>query len=283
MNEDLKEIEKTIKTLLEVEDIKEYEKKNEQKYKDYIHILEEYSKSLADKTETYNEKELEELDRILEELIDKHNELKEKASEIKTEVQVIVSSKQWTEDRNKLISENDLEEIQTKSNGEYEKLIGRIIDNFSFIKENAKEDSVSMYLAFKQARELMSKHKGLKNMCEDLLYSKVDKEIEIDTLKKQREEMIENQAKNDKLESNIKTLNTEILYYFKNNGFDLNKYKDFVDKLEEYDRELYKLKETMNAEQYNRILEEYYKTDVNLQTLYSSIMKEISDEKGKSR
>lgn len=283
MNEDLKEIEKTIKTLLEVEDIKEYEKKNEQKYKDYIHILEEYSKSLADKTETYNEKELEELDRILEELIDKHNELKEKVSEIKTEVQVIVSSKQLTEDINKLMSENDLEEIQTKSNGEYEKLIGRIIDNFSFIKENAKEDSVSMYLAFKQARELMSKHKGLKNMCEDLLYSKVDKEIEIDTLKKQREEMIENQAKNDKLESNIKTLNTEILYYFKNNGFDLNKYKDFVDKLEEYDRELYKLKETMNAEQYNRILEEYYKTDVNLQTLYSSIMKEISDEKGKSR
>ena len=55
-------------------------------------------------------------------------------------------------------------------------------------------------------------------MCEDLLYSKVNKEIEIDTLKKQREEMIENQAKNDKLESNIKTLNTEILYYFKNNG-----------------------------------------------------------------
>ena len=283
MNEDLKEIEKTIKTLLEVEDIKEYEKKNEQKYKDYIHILEEYSKSLADKTETYNEKEIEELDRILEELIDKQNELKEKVSEIKTEVQVIVSSKQLTEDINKLMSENDLEEIQTKSNGEYEKLIGRIIDNFSFIKENAKEDSVSMYLAFKQARELMSKHKGLKNMCEDLLYSKVDKEIEIDTLKKQREEMIENQAKNDKLESNIKTLNTEILYYFKNNGFDLNKYKDFVDKLEEYDRELYKLKETMNAEQYNRILEEYYKTDVNLQTLYSSIMKEISDEKGKSR
>ena len=46
MNEDLKEIEKTIETLLEVEDIKEYEKNNEQKYKDYIHILEEYSKAL---------------------------------------------------------------------------------------------------------------------------------------------------------------------------------------------------------------------------------------------
>ena len=181
------------------------------------------------------------------------------------------------------MGENDLEEIQTKSNGEYEKLIGRIIDNFSFIKENAKEDSVSMYLAFKQARELMNKHKGLKNMCEDLLYSKVNKEIEIDTLKKQREEMIENQAKNDKLESNIRTLNTEILYYFKNNGFDLNKYKDFLDKLEEYDKELYKLKETMSAEQYNRILEEYYKTDANLQTLYSNIMKEVEEEKGKSR
>lgn len=95
--------------------------------------------------------------------------------------------------------------------------------------------------------------------------------------------MIENQAKNDKLESNIKTLNTEILYYFKNNGFDLNKYKDFIDKLEEYDKELYKLKETMSAEQYNRILEEYYKTDANLQTLYSNIMKEVDEEKGKSR
>lgn len=283
MNEDLKEIEKTIETLLEVEDIKEYEKNNEQKYKDYIHILEEYSKALADKTETYNEKELEWLDKLLDKLADKHDELKDKVAEIKTEVQVIVSSKQLTEDINKLMGENDLEEIQTKSNGEYEKLIGRIIDNFSFIKENAKEDSVSMYLAFKQARELMNKHKGLKNMCEDLLYSKVNKEIEIDTLKKQREEMIENQAKNDKLESNIKTLNTEILYYFKNNGFDLNKYKDFVDKLEEYDKELYKLKETMSAEQYNRILEEYYKTDANLQTLYPNIMKEVEEEKGKSR
>ena len=66
MNEDLKEIEKTIETLLEVEDIKEYEKNNEQKYKDYIHILEEYSKALADKTETYNEKELEWLDKLLD-------------------------------------------------------------------------------------------------------------------------------------------------------------------------------------------------------------------------
>ena len=39
----------------------------------------------------------------------------------------------------------------------------------------------------------------------------------------------------------------------------------------------------MSAEQYNRILEEYYKTDANLQTLYSNIMKEVDEEKGKSR
>lgn len=283
MIEDFKEIETIINSLLEIEDIKEYEKNNTQKYKDSIYILEEYSKFLARKTVTYNEPELKDLNSLLDKLSDKHSELESFVNNVKKQVQVCISSKQLSEDIKKLMEQNDLEEIQIKEDGEYEKLIGRIIDNFSYIKENSEEDSLETYLAFKQTRELMNKHKSLKDMCEDLLYSKVDKKIEIEELKKQREQAIENQVKSDKLEANLKSLDEEIIYYYNNPGFNENKYKDFLDKLAEYDKELFNLKDKMSEGQYNRMLEVYYKSDVNLQTLYTQLNKELEENKSITR
>ena len=73
-----------------------------------------------------------------------------------------------------------------------------------------------------------------------------------------------------------KALSLEIVEYYKRPGFDKNKYKQFADKLQKYDKELYKLKQTMSEEQYNRILEEYYRTQGNLEALNAEMMKQLN-------
>ena len=162
---------------------------------------------------------------------------------------------------------------------DYEKTIGRIIDNYNYIKENSKEDSLEMYLVTKKLRELKTVHKELETMCDELLYNKEDKKVDIEELKKQKEKEKEAQLKNDKLEANIKSLSLEIVYYFNNPGFDLNKYKDFIDKLSDYDKELFELKDNMKEEQYNRVLEEFYRAQGNLEALKSEMLKQSAEEK----
>ena len=182
-------------------------------------------------------------------------------------------------DIDKLTNEPDLEKYQIEYSEDYEKTIGRIIDNYNYIKENSKEDSLEMYLVTKKLRELKTVHKELETMCDELLYSKEDKKVDIEELKKQKEKEKEAQLKNDKLEANIKSLSLEIVYYFNNPGFDLNKYKDFIDKLSEYDKELFELKDNMKEEQYNKILEEFYRAQGNLEALKSEMLKQSAEEK----
>ena len=99
---------------------------------------------------------------------------------------------------------------------------------------------------------------------------------ELEELKKQREQNHESQLKNDKLESNLKALSVEITDYYKKPGFDNKKYKDFSNKLADYDTELKKLKDNMPEEQYNRILEEYYRAQGNLEALNAEMMKQLN-------
>ena len=87
-----------------------------------------------------------------------------------------------------------------------------------------------------------------------------------------------NQLKCDKLEANVKALSLEIVEYYKRPGFDKNKYKQFADKLQKYGKELYELKQTMSEEQYNRILEEYYRAQGNLEALNSEMMKQLNEQ-----
>ena len=85
----------------------------------------------------------------------------------------------------------------------------------------------------------------------------------------------EAQLKNDKLESNLKALSVEITDYYKKPGFDNKKYKDFSNKLADYDTELKKLKDNMPEEQYNRILDEFYRAQGNLEALNQEMLKQI--------
>lgn len=94
-------------------------------------------------------------------------------------------------------------------------------------------------------------------------------------IKKQREQNHEAQLKNDKLESNLKALSVEITDYYKKPGFDNKKYKDFSNKLADYDTELKKLKDNMPEEQYNRILDEFYRAQGNLEALNQEMLKQI--------
>ena len=175
-----------------------------------------------------------------------------------------------------MMAEPDLEAYSQRHGEEYDKQIGRIIDCYNYIKENAKEDSLEMYLCTKNLRELKSTHKELEKMVDELLYSNKNKKVDLEELKKQREEKKENQLKCDKLEANVKALSLEIVEYYKRPGFDKNKYKQFADKLQKYDKELYELKQTMSEEQYNRILEEYYRAQGNLEALNAEMMKQLN-------
>ena len=57
--------------------------------------------------------------------------------------------------------------------------------------------------------------------------------------------------------------------------YDNKKYKDFSNKLADYDTELKKLKDNMPEEQYNRILDEFYRAQGNLEALNQEMLKQI--------
>lgn len=275
MRKDLENIKEIINILKNVESLNEYKENNSKAYEDNLYIIEEFSKLLARESINYKEPELEELDKSLNELSEKHEDLKEFVNKVKIEVQVWLFTKQLVEDVTKIINEPNLEKYQLEQDKEYDKQIGRIIDNYNYIKENTKYDSLELYLATKKINELMSTHKELKGMCEKLLYSNEHKKVDLDELKKQREQNHEAQLKNDKLESNLKALSVEITGYYKKPGFDNKKYKDFSNKLADYDTELKKLKDNMPEEQYNRILDEFYRAQGNLEALNQEMLKQI--------
>jgi hypothetical protein len=275
MRKDLENIKEIINILKNVESLNEYKENNSKAYEDNLYIIEQFSKLLARESINYKEPELEELDKSLNELSEKHEDLKEFVNKVKIEVQVWLFTKQLVEDVTKIINEPNLEKYQLEQDKEYDKQIGRIIDNYNYIKENTKYDSLELYLATKKINELMSTHKELKGMCEELLYSNEHKKVDLDELKKQREQNHEAQLKNDKLESNLKALSVEITGYYKKPGFDNKKYKDFSNKLADYDTELKKLKDNMPEEQYNRILDEFYRAQGNLEALNQEMLKQI--------
>lgn len=278
MREDLNEIQKLIEVLTKIDNIDKYDK-----LEDNLYIIESLSLFIARASTTYNESELDELDNLINNLSEKQPSLKDFTDKVKTKIQVSISARQLKEDIDYLRKE-DIEKLQTKDNGEYEKIIGRIIDNFNYVKENAEYESLEMYLVYKKARELMSSHYELKSMCENLMYSKTtDKKINLEELKKQREELVENQKKVERLSSNLASLNKEIESYFKSNNFTEEKYKNFVNKLAEYDTELHNLKNIMTNEQQNELLELWYKANTNNQILYDQMMKNLLNEKSKSR
>lgn len=275
MRKDLENIKEIINILKNVESLNEYKENNSKAYEDNLYIIEQFSKLLARESINYKEPELEELDKSLNELSEKHEDLKEFVNKVKIEVQVWLFTKQLVEDVTKIINEPNLEKYQLEQDKEYDKQIGRIIDNYNYIKENTKYDSLELFLATKKINELMSTHKELKGMCEELLYSNEHKKVDLDELKKQREQNHEAQLKNDKLESNLKALSVEITGYYKKPGFDNKKYKDFSNKLADYDTELKKLKDNMPEEQYNRILNEFYRAQGNLEALNQEMLKQI--------
>lgn len=278
MRKDLENIKEIINILKNVESLNEYKENNSKAYEDNLYIIEQFSKLLARESINYKEPELEELDKSLNELSEKHEDLKEFVNKVKIEVQVWLFTKQLVEDVTKIINEPNLEKYQLEQDKEYDKQIGRIIDNYNYIKENTKYDSLELFLATKKINELMSTHKELKGMCEELLYSNEHKKVDLDELKKQREQNHEAQLKNDKLESNLKALSVEITNYYKKPGFDSKKYKDFSNKLADYDAELKKLKDNMTEEQYNRILDEFYRAQGNLEALNQEMLKQIKQE-----
>lgn len=228
MKKDLENIKKIINILKNVESLNEYKENNSKAYEDNLYIIEEFSKLLARESINYKEPELEELDKSLNELSEKHEDLKEFVNKVKIEVQVWLFTKQLVEDVTKIINEPNLEKYQLEQDKEYDKQIGRIIDNYNYIKENTKYDSLELYLATKKINELMSTHKELKGMCEELLYSNEHKKVDLDELKKQREQNHEAQLKNDKLDSNLKALSVEITDYYKNQALIIKNIKILV-------------------------------------------------------
>ncbi len=183
MRKDLENIKEIINILKNVESLNEYKENNSKAYEDNLYIIEQFSKLLARESINYKEPELEELDKSLNELSEKHEDLKEFVNKVKIEVQVWLFTKQLVEDVTKIINEPNLEKYQLEQDKEYDKQIGRIIDNYNYIKENTKYDSLELYLATKKINELMSTHKELKGMCEELLYSNEHKKVDLDELK----------------------------------------------------------------------------------------------------
>lgn len=276
MRENIKEIEKVIE-LLKLKNNDDFKKTKE--YEDNLYIIKQFSIFVGKKIDDFDKPELKELYSLIDSLTDIDKELSSFIEEVKKAVDLSITTNICVMDIDKLTNEPDLEKYQIEYSEDYEKTIGRIIDNYNYIKENSKEDSLEMYLVTKKLRELKTVHKELETMCDELLYSKEDKKVDIEELKKQKEKEKEAQLKNDKLEANIKSLSLEIVYYFNNPGFDLNKYKDFIDKLSEYDKELFELKDNMKEEQYNKILEEFYRAQGNLEALKSEMLKQSAEEK----
>lgn len=276
MRENIKEIEKIIE-ILKLKNNDEFEKTKE--YEDNLYIIKQFSIFVGKKIDDFDKPELKELYSLIDSLTDIDKELSSFIEEVKKAVDLSITTNICVMDIDKLTNEPDLEKYQIEYSEDYEKTIGRIIDNYNYIKENSKEDSLEMYLVTKKLRELKTVHKELETMCDELLYNKEDKKVDIKELKKQKEKEKEAQLKNDKLEANIKSLSLEIVYYFNNPGFDLNKYKDFIDKLSDYDKELFELKDNMKEEQYNRVLEEFYRAQGNLEALKSEMLKQSAEEK----
>ncbi len=274
MRENIKEIEKIIE-ILKLKNNDEFKKTKE--YEDNLYIIKQFSIFVGKKIDDFDKPELKELYSLIDSLTDIDKELSSFIEEVKKAVDLSITTNICVIDIDKLTNEPDLEKYQIEYSEDYEKTIGRIIDNYNYIKENSKEDSLEMYLVTKKLRELKTVHKELETMCDELLYNKEDKKVDIEELKKQKEK--EAQLKNDKLEANIKSLSLEIVYYFNNPGFDLNKYKDFIDKLSDYDKELFELKDNMKEEQYNRVLEEFYRAQGNLEALKSEMLKQSAEEK----
>lgn len=276
MRENIKEIEKIIE-ILKLKNNDEFKKTKE--YEDNLYIIKQFSIFVGKKIDDFDKPELKELYSLIDSLTDIDKELSSFIEEVKKAVDLSITTNICVMDIDKLTNEPDLEKYQIEYSEDYEKIIGRIIDNYNYIKENSKEDSLEMYLVTKKLRELKTVHKELETMCDELLYNKEDKKVDIEELKKQKEKEKEAQLKNDKLEANIKSLSLEIVYYFNNPGFDLNKYKDFIDKLSDYDKELFELKDNMKEEQYNRVLEEFYRAQGNLEALKSEMLKQSAEEK----
>lgn len=276
MRENIKEIEKIIE-ILKLKNNDEFKKTKE--YEDNLYIIKQFSIFVGKKIDDFDKPELKELYSLIDSLTDIDKELSSFIEEVKKAVDLSITTNICVMDIDKLTNEPDLEKYQIEYSEDYEKTIGRIIDNYNYIKENSKEDSLEMYLVTKKLRELKTVHKELETMCDELLYNKEDKKVDIEELKKQKEKEKEAQLKNDKLEANIKSLSLEIVYYFNNPGFDLNKYKDFIDKLNDYDKELFELKDNMKEEQYNRVLEEFYRAQGNLEALKSEMLKQSAEEK----
>lgn len=276
MRENIKEIEKIIE-ILKLKNNDEFKKTKE--YEDNLYIIKQFSIFVGKKIDDFDKPELKELYSLIDSLTDIDKELSSFMEEVKKAVDLSITTNICVIDIDKLTNEPDLEKYQIEYSEDYEKTIGRIIDNYNYIKENSKEDSLEMYLVTKKLRELKTVHKELETMCDELLYNKEDKKVDIEELKKQKEKEKEAQLKNDKLEANIKSLSLEIVYYFNNPGFDLNKYKDFIDKLSDYDKELFELKDNMKEEQYNRVLEEFYRAQGNLEALKSEMLKQSAEEK----
>ena len=276
MRENIKEIEKIIE-ILKLKNNDEFKKTKE--YEDNLYIIKQFSIFVGKKIDDFDKPELKELYSLIDSLTDIDKELSSFIEEVKKAVDLSITTNICVMDIDKLTNEPDLEKYQIEYSEDYEKTIGRIIDNYNYIKENSKEDSLEMYLVTKKLRELKTVHKELETMCDELLYNKEDKKVDIEELKKQKEKEKEAQLKNDKLEANIKSLSLEIVYYFNNSGFDLNKYKDFIDKLSDYDKELFELKDNMKEEQYNRVLEEFYRAQGNLEALKSEMLKQSAEEK----
>ncbi len=276
MRENIKEIEKIIE-ILKLKNNDEFKKTKE--YEDNLYIIKQFSIFVGKKIDDFDKPELKELYSLIDSLTDIDKELSSFIEEVKKAVDLSITTNICVMDIDKLTNEPDLEKYQIEYSEDYEKTIGRIIDNYNYIKENSKEDSLEMYLVTKKLRELKTVHKELETMCDELLYNKEDKKVDIEELKKQKEKEKEAQLKNDKLEANIKSLSLEIVYYFNNPGFDLNKYKDFIDKLSDYDKELFELKDNMKEEQYNRVLEEFYRAQGNLEALKSEMLKQSTEEK----
>ena len=276
MRENIKEIEKIIE-ILKLKNNDEFKKTKE--YEDNLYIIKQFSIFVGKKIDDFDKPELKELYSLIDSLTDIDKELSSFIEEVKKAVDLSITTNICVMDIDKLTNEPDLEKYQIEYSEDYEKTIGRIIDNYNYIKENSKEDSLEMYLVTKKLRELKTVHKELETMCDELLYNKEDKKVDIEELKKQKEKEKEAQLKNDKLEANIKSLSLETVYYFNNPGFDLNKYKDFIDKLSDYDKELFELKDNMKEEQYNRVLEEFYRAQGNLEALKSEMLKQSAEEK----
>ncbi len=276
MRENIKEIEKIIE-ILKLKNNDEFKKTKE--YEDNLYIIKQFSIFVGKKIDDFDKPELKELYSLIDSLTDIDKELSSFIEEVKKAVDLSITTNICVMDIDKLTNEPDLEKYQIEYSEDYENTIGRIIDNYNYIKENSKEDSLEMYLVTKKLRELKTVHKELETMCDELLYNKEDKKVDIEELKKQKEKEKEAQLKNDKLEANIKSLSLEIVYYFNNPGFDLNKYKDFIDKLSDYDKELFELKDNMKEEQYNRVLEEFYRAQGNLEALKSEMLKQSAEEK----